>query len=236
MMEMLPPNFPVLPAEDIALPPSLPPPQDVTLLPLAAPPVPETSPCPPSIPPVTITWVLPDSLYRQDPQLYTNLTRGIQSKFGLTSPERLVLLAVLMHMPLGSSPNRSADVATLINRILSLDPPDIKVLAEIFTNGQLNARSWGGTRKTVCSRSISHESTENSIPNTAESRIESSALNGRYSDIVQLLDITPFPHDHLSVDSDKPPRHTAKHSRARLERQNSRCPLTTQSDIGLETA
>lgn len=196
------------------------------------------SPPPPVFPPASI-WVLPDPLYTQNPQLYTHLTRDIQSKFGLTSSERLVLLAVLKNMPLGPSADRSAAATTLIDRILSLDPGNIKRLAEIFTNGLLDARSWGGTRKTVCSRAISRESIVNSVPNTAESRTENPVLDASYSDLFQHLGISPFPHQTAPVDgvsAERPPRRTAKHSRACLERQNSRCPLTTQSDIGLETA
>ncbi|KAL0630523.1 hypothetical protein Q9L58_010630 [Maublancomyces gigas] len=188
----------------------------------------------------SLIWVLPDPLYTENPQLYSHLTRGIQSKFGLTSPERSVLRAVLKHIPIGSSPDRSTAVTTLVDRILSLDPPRIKRLAEIFTNGLLDARSWGGTRKSVCSRAISLDSIDNSAPDTLESRMETPVLDESYSDIFQRLAISPFPDQRVIVDPEsvekKPTRRTAKHSRACLERQNSSCPLTTQSDIGLETA
>lgn len=186
----------------------------------------------------SLIWVLPDPLYTENPQLYSHLTRGIQSKFGLTSSERLVLHAVLKHIPIGSSPDRS--VTTLIDRILSLDLPRIKRLAEIFTNGLLAARSWGGTRKSVCGRAISLDSIDNSVSDTPESRIETPVLDESYSDIFQHIAISPFPDQRVIVDPEgvgkKLTRRTAKQSHACLERQNSSCPLTTQSNIGLETA
>lgn len=64
-------------------------------------------------------------------------------------------------------------------------------------------------------------------------------LDASYRDLFQHLGISPFPHQTTPVDgesAERPPRRTGKHSRACLELQNSRCPLTTKSDIGLETA
>lgn len=209
----------------------------MTMLPSISPSIsPPPSPLSPTASP--LTWVLPDPLYTENPQLYSHLSRRIRSRFGLTSSERLVLHAVLKHIPIGPSPDRSTAVTTLIDRILSLDLPRIKRLAEIFTNGLLQARSWGGTRKSVRSRAISLDSIDNSVPDTPESRIETPMLDESYNDLFQHLAISPFPDQRVIIDPEsvekKPTRRTAKDSRACLERQNSSCPLTTQSDIGLE--
>lgn len=129
-----------------------------------------------------------------------------------------------------------AETKSLITRILSLDSDNLKLLADLFTAGLLDARSWGGLRKGA---------TRNGTPATTSTSVSGQTTPARpltssgYNDLFQHLAISsPFPtgpSDAPATTGDRAKR-SAKLSRDCLKRQNNSCPLTTRTDNSLETA
>lgn len=87
--------------------------------------------------------VLSPPLNRQDPRFFGQLIEMIEDVFGLDDIDRLVLIGVLQHVPSTSS--------SIISCITTLNPDQVKLLAEILTVGLLNARSMGGSFTNVSS-------------------------------------------------------------------------------------
>lgn len=182
--------------------------------------------------PVPSHSVFPTSLYFQDPPLYCKLIHFIQDTCGLTEADRLVLLGVLKHMPV----LQLSESRLLVTRVLSLDQHHLKLLADLFTAGLLDARSWGGLRKgasrlgtsTTTSASASGLTTP-AIPLTSPG----------FNELFQKLGISsPFParsSEEVTLSGDRSKR-SAKLSRDCLKRQNNSCPLTTRTENALETA
>lgn len=182
--------------------------------------------------PPTLWSVLPPPLYSQNPALYGHLIHFIQETFGLTEVDRLVLLGVLKHMPVMDL----AETNSLVTRVLSLDQVHVKLLADLFTAGLLDARSWGGLRK---------GGTRNSTPATTSATVSGQTTPAKplmspgYNELFHHLSISsPFPtgpSESVTTPSDRAKR-SAKLSRDCLKRQNNSCPLTTRTEGSLETA
>lgn len=182
--------------------------------------------------PVTPWTVLPPPLYSQDPALYGQLIHFIQETFGLTEADRLVLLGVLKHMPV----MKLSDTTLLVTRVLALDQEHLKLLADLFTAGLLDARSWGGLRK---------EGTRNTTPAMTSATVSGHTTPAKplmspgYNELFHQLSISsPFPtgpSESVTTSSDRAKR-SAKLSRDCLKRQNNSCPLTTRTENSLETA
>lgn len=182
--------------------------------------------------PVTPCGVLPPPLYSQDPALYGQLIHFIQETFGLTEADRLVLLGVFKHIPV----MQLSDSNFLVTRVLSLDHDHLKILAELFTAGLLDARSWGGLRK---------GGTRNSTPATTSATVSGQTTPAKplmspgYNELFHRLSVSsPFPtgpSGNVTTASDRAKR-SAKLSRDCLKRQNNSCPLTTRTENSLETA
>lgn len=182
--------------------------------------------------PVTPCSVLPPPLYSQDPALYGQLIHFIQETFGLTEADRLVLLGVFKHIPV----MKLSDTNFLVTRVLSLDHDHLKILADLFTAGLLDARSWGGLRK---------GGTRNSTPASTSATVSGLTTPAKplmspgYNELFHRLAVSsPFPNgpsENVTTASDRVKR-SAKLSRDCLKRQNNSCPLTTRTENSLETA
>lgn len=189
--------------------------------PAAASPTPATPPYAPA--------VLPPSLYVKDPTVYCRLLQHFNRTVGLAPADRLVLGGVFQHLPVID------DTATtdLLTRVHLLDSTNLKLLANLFTAGLLDARSWGGSR-TASTRSRTGtpgDATPSDAPTT----------NAEYSELFRQLDISsPFPPPQPPTEREPTTKErvkrTAKLSYLCLERQHDECPLTADTDIALETA
>lgn len=182
-------------------------------------------------PPLSVT-ALPPSLFLQDPSLYSQLFHTVHETCGLTEADRLVLLGTLGHMPVLDLPATTS----LVTRIMSLDNHHFKLLADLFTAGLLDERSWGGLRK-----SATHPGTPATASTSASTSIttEEALLSAGYNELVQQLCISsPFPvgsNEDATAPGDCAKR-SAKLSRDCLKRQNNSCLLTTRNDNTLKTA
>lgn len=187
-----------------------------------------------AIPPPLSVTALPPSLFLQDPSLYSQLFHTVHETCGLTEADRLVLLGTLGHMPVLDLPATTS----LVNRIMSLGNNHFKLLADLFTAGLLDARSWGGLRKGATrpgTPATTSTSASASIPITTEEALSSAGYNEL---IQQLCILSPFPvgsNEDATAPGDRAKR-SAKLSRDCLKRQNNSCPLTTRNDNTLETA
>lgn len=173
--------------------------------------------------------VLPPSLYVKDPTVYCRLLQAFNRAVGLAPADRLVLGGVFQHLPVID------DTATteLLDRVHLLDATNLKLLANLFTAGLLDARSWGGSR-TASTRSRTGTPGDGTLSDAL-------TTNAEYSELFRLLDISsPFPPPQPPTERDPTTKErvkrTAKLSRLCLERQHDECPLTADTDIALETA
>lgn len=198
-------------------------PTTVPIPPLAVSPTPG-NPSTPSAPPV-----LPPPLFEIDPTLYCRLLRYINSAVGLAPADRLVLGGVLQHLPV----LEVTATTELLSKVQLLDATNLKVLANLFTAGLLDARSWGGSR-TASTRS------RTGTPADAAS-LAALTTNAEYNELFRRLCISsPFPPPQAPTERESTAKdrvkRTAKLSRLCLERQHDECPLTADTDIALETA
>lgn len=184
----------------------------------------------PSIPsPLFAPPTLPLPLYEALPDLYCRVLHFFNSSVGLSPADRLVLGGVFQFIPVLDS------VATtgLLDRLQLLDATNLKLLADLFTAGLLDARSWGGRRTSGTRSSIGTP--------TTPAPMDALTTNSEYNELFRQLSIlSPFPppqssSDRASTTSQRAKR-SAKLSRLCLKRQNDECPLTGESDVALETA
>lgn len=123
-----------------------------------------------------------------------------------------------------------------VTRLLSLNKDHLKLLADLFTAGLLDARSWGGLRKGGTRKSTpGTTSTTASGQTTPAQPLTSTGYNDLFH---QLAISSPFPTG-ASTDATTPgdcAKRSAKLSRDCLKRQNNSCPLTTRTENSLETA
>lgn len=186
-------------------------------LPLAAAPTPYAPP------------VLPPSLYEVDPTLHCRLLHYINSAVGLAPADRLVLGGVFQHLPV----LHGTTTTDLLSRVQLLEATNLKLLANLFTAGLLDARSWGGSG-TATTRSRTGTPSGATPPDTL-------TTNAEYNELFRQLGITsPFPPPQAPTERKSTAKErvkpTAKLSRLCLERQHDECPLTADTDIALETA
>lgn len=173
--------------------------------------------------------VLPPPLYEIDPTLHCRLLRYINCAVGLAPADRLVLGGVFQHLPVLDT----HATTELLNRVQLLDATNLKLLANLFTAGLLDARSWGGSR-TASTRSRTGTPADSAPSNVLTTSAE-------YNELFCHLSITsPFPPPQSPTERQSTASHrvkrSAKLSGLCLERQHDECPLTAEADIALETA
>lgn len=82
-------------------------------------------------------FVIPVPLSAYDLTLLNRIITTVHKTPGLGVSDRLVLVAVLQHIPDTAAGNTAS-----IDRILALSPANMKILAGLFSSGLLTARSW----------------------------------------------------------------------------------------------
>lgn len=173
--------------------------------------------------------VLPPSLYEIEPTLHCRLLRYINSAVGLAPADRLVLGGVFQHLPV----LEGTSTTDLLSKVQLLDATNLKLLANLFTAGLLDARSWGGSR-TTSTRSRTGTPTDTGPLNGLTTSAE-------YNELFRHLCISsPFPPPQAPIERESTAKERVKRntklSRLCLERQHDQCPLTADTDIALETA
>lgn len=155
--------------------------------------------------------------------------------------ERVVLTAVLQHMPV---PAPSSDsTPSIVDRILALPFPLLKLLARLFATALLDARSWGGGKP----KSGGADSTTTTNISTAETGTvdgDNSAPDNplsKYSPLFAALGLSALPDTVPSAEDDNGANDTpaaTSHSRHRSARQKElcfkrhryRCPITFRKE------
>lgn len=176
-------------------------------------------------------------IYSHDPLLNSRIQAFIWSSYGLEYGERVVLTAVLQRipmplpLPLYRSPQLLAqDSHTfLIDRILALPPPLLKILARLFTTALLDARSWGDSRPNTSSAGTSLNSTTTGTTTVGTLSIGNAISSSKdpldfYAPLFTALGISSLPVPVLPNAEDNDSAAAApSHSHHRSPRQKENC-------------
>lgn len=185
---------------------------------------------------MTTPAILPPPLHHQNPLLLCRLIRTVNDTCGLDAADRLVLTGVLQHLPTSTS------TSTTISRIATLSPDQLKLLADIFAAGLVNARSWGERRDTFTPGSTRSTATDTTPTPTTPVDIlgpcQQHFADLAVGDLFSHLEIAPFPTAAAITNKDPavpPQERSKKHIANCLARQEYVCPITTRT-LTLETA
>lgn len=216
------------------------------------PPSPPLSNFSPPSPPTPIS-LLPPPLSEQHPPLLAHILTYLHSCQGLDPADRLVLASVLQHAPLPLPPPHlpPSSQSPIIDRILALPVPDLKLLARLFTIALYDARSWGERRSLSNYEAVaSTTSSVSGSPSIGPAGSPEQALDV-YSSVFETLGISPFPvptnavvlqqdnggeagqvdpvrnpHEVTAVSPESTNRRKARQTEQCLKRQTRCCPIT----------
>lgn len=170
--------------------------------------------------------ILPEPCYAQCPANLCDLIDKIQDTLGLEDTDRLVLTGVLHHLPVTP--------ASPITAICTLSPAQLKLLADVFTAGLLDVKSWG-ERHDGLSTYVQQTTGDLATGSPELPELTDSALGKLF----ESLKIPPFPIAHAIVPdcdmTEDPQNRSEKHAANCIAREKHVCPITSRSLV-LETA